>query len=280
MIPYYIQTLPYSLHKNNKATFDKNGVIMSRIPYNKYYSYHATAIASYAIQELPSEQAYANLNWLKDNHINGAIKHDFIIPAYNIQPPWIGSLAQALSISALCRAYAHDNDKDHINTAHKFMGGLEKNCIKRTFFNDTWFCEYPGICSILNGHIYTMFGVRDMSKYTTRPTIKKRAEKLWRDAETTVVNNLYKYNTGHWSRYDLVNNAPASLFYHNVHIQQLEALNQMSNHSYDTYIKNWKIGLLRPTLPHKFKAMYIHFRRHGLVESTKRIQKMIAWKYL
>ena len=280
MIPYYIQLLPYSGHKKGKSTFDKNGVIMSKIRYNKHYNYHATAIASYAIINLPSEQAYENINWLKNNHEKGAIYHDFDIVSYdNVRAPWIGSLAQSLSISALCLAYKHDKDKDNLLTAHKFMGALEKHCIQRNLLG-TWFCEYPNIYSILNGHIYSMFCLQDIIKYTTSPETKQRAQSLWKETEHTVLNNLYRYNLGNWSRYDLHTLVPAKEFYHKVHISQLQYLNFMGGSPlYDKLITDWIKGLNK-IHHYKFKAMWMHMKRHGLIESMKRLKQTLEWKYL
>lgn len=73
--------------------------------------------------------------------------------------------------------------------------------------------------SILNGWIYALFGLHDLN--LVAPDEQRQA--LLDNTLAALGASLHRYDTGHWSRYDLLGNL-ASPFYHAVHVAQLEAL--------------------------------------------------------
>lgn len=272
---YYTKILPFSIHKKGPYKFDSNGVIQSKIPYTQKYDYHVTAIASYAIANVENSKIFdAQIKWLIDNiDKNGAYKHDFTFPFYNNFPkPWIGGLAQGLAISALIRA-------DEIKTAEKAFKCLQTKCTRTDNLSYLWIEEYPmdPPASILNGFIYALFGVYDLYKETKN----KEAEMLWIKGITTLENNLKYYDLGYWSKYSLLDNLPATGFYHKVHIEQLGVLfNITTKNIFETFSYNWNICLNSNTcqLKAKMKRNFIIIKKHGILRSWKKLQQQKKWK--
>jgi hypothetical protein len=85
----------------------------------------------------------------------------------------------------------------------------------------------PPTRHILNGMVYTLWGLRDVM----RASSDKRATELWEQGVDSVAKSLFLFDTGYWSRYwipedDL--NYVASIMYHNLHVVQLKALYQQT----------------------------------------------------
>ena len=161
---YHIDILPFSVSKKHPYKYDKNGVILSKIPYTQDYHHHATSIASCAIyyKGIDNKIADSQIKWLINNiSDDGGYYHNFILPFYNFNIPWVGGLAQGLAISALVKA-------NEIKTAEKAFRCLKNRCIFIDEFENVWIEEYPTSppAQILNGFIYELFGVYDFFSAT------------------------------------------------------------------------------------------------------------------
>lgn len=89
--------------------------------------------------------------------------------------------------------------------------------------NAVWYLE--GGKMILNGHIYSLFGLSDLYKITG----DEKVNELLETGIKSVAESIHLYDNGYWSLYWL--NKPyyvASAMYHNLHICQLRALSKMS----------------------------------------------------
>ena len=85
--------------------------------------------------------------------------------------------------------------------------------------------EYPTApqSHVLNGAIFALWGVRDVSLTTGR----RGRRRLHDDLLATLTTTCDRWDTGRWSRYDLFPSPPlniSSSFYHHLHISQLKAL--------------------------------------------------------
>lgn len=86
-----------------------------------------------------------------------------------------------------------------------------------------WYLEGGKI--ILNGHIYTLFGLADLVKISNQDWVKDHLNTGIR----SVVDSIQYFDNGFWSWYWV--DKPlyiASAMYHNLHICQLKALADMS----------------------------------------------------
>ena len=92
---------------------------------------------------------------------------------------------------------------------------------------ELWYEEYPATppLRVLNGHVYTLFGVADYARVTGDPEAHDR----WRRAAATAHAHLEGFDLGYWSAYDLRWREPAALHYQkNIHIPQLRILGQLT----------------------------------------------------
>jgi hypothetical protein len=101
--------------------------------------------------------------------------------------------------------------------------------------------------------MWGVWGVYDLWRITG----DVMAEKLWQESIRTLSDNIYKFDTGYWSKYDL---APlgmrntASFFYHKLHIVQLEVMFRLAgNDKFKEYAE--KFREYEWSICNKYKAM-------------------------
>lgn len=263
---YYVNTLPDDVSKGSPHKVEK-GVILSKIPYTQEYHHHATAIASSVLRNMD----WPSIEWLMDNmDDNGCIWHDFKLPFYEFETPWVGGLAQGLTISALVKAYEKYKVQDYLEGAKKAYNGLKLCC-----FKDGWIYEYPGVPSILNGNIYALFGLYDLLPYHSE------VKNTLNSCVHNLLVSIQKFDTGYWSRYDLITGIPATKFYHEVHIEQLAVLGRLSSLPNFTYISEIFKGYNKEKINHilskteRFKSL---LKKHGPVELYRINKRRKAWK--
>lgn len=277
MTTYHVDTLQSTISKNHPVQFDKQGVPKAKIPYTQQHKYHVTDIASYAIMNEDNPKIFnAQINWLVKNiEKDGSYQHHFRFPFYkNFPTPWVGGLAQGLAISALRIAYQKNQNPLYKKTAEKAFQGLKNNCIINKK-NYTWIEEYPITLHILNGFIYAIFGVYDLTTISKR----KDATDLFHQCINTLEDHLNQYDLGYWSRYSLHDHMPATLFYHQVHIKQLHALYKITQKNiFISYAQKWEKQI---TKSNQIKINQIrlinHIKKHGIFGSYQRYKKRKRW---
>ena len=265
---YYVDVLPFSKEKGHPYKYDEAGVLLSKIPYTQEYHHHVTAIASYAIAN-DSQSSDVGIKWLVNNmDDDGAYRHNFTFPFYyNFPKNWIGGLAQGLAISALVNA-------DEVDAAEKAFLALHKHCRYRDKNNNIWIEEYPldEPAHILNGFVYSLFGVFDLF-ITTK---NKKARKLWEDGLKTLVKNIDRYDMDGWSKYDLAEEMPAQPFYHNVHVKQMAALFSITEDAtFFDYEQRWKNRKYTASLKHL--CVQNAFDKYGIKGAFARNKERKRW---
>lgn len=157
----------------------------------------------------------------------------------------LSAMDQGLGISVLTRAYRLTGDKKYIDGAKaalvpftKFIseGGV-RNIIKLN--NCIWYEEdtVSRTRHILNGMIYAMFGLYDLSILED-----DLATKLWNTGIESLKSSVALFDCGFWSFYwldDKGSNYIASMLYHSLHVHMLKVLYQISGEAifYETYEK-------------------------------------------
>ena len=157
---------------------------------------------------------------IKDKGDYGVWEYTCIQPVYDIKPPWISAIAQGEAISVLLRAYQIFNNEEYLTTAKKAF-----NSFKRTDIvyldedKNIWYEEYPNQPHnhVLNGFIFALLGLFDFYR------LNKDSEsfELWTGGIKTLEKNIGLYDSGYWSRYDLLYKRIVGDDYHNIHIYQL-----------------------------------------------------------
>lgn len=138
------------------------------------------------------------------------------------------SMCQSQGISVLLRAYVLTDEEKYLISADKAVSLMiqDKNKNGTCFYDDTRtiFQEYVSDIeqSVLNGWIFSIFGLYDYYVITKNDNIKKIID----NTVSTLANELVKYDRKYWSSYDQVGTI-ASPAYHDLHICQLTALEKM-----------------------------------------------------
>jgi heparosan-N-sulfate-glucuronate 5-epimerase len=206
--------------------------------YTRYKAGDANAISSFIHAA----------NWLCDNiriidEKRGAWYYNFDLDSYSIKAPWCSALAQGQGISLLLRAYLQTGNLKYLKTSEYAMNHMlhpvEQNGLLYTQGSNIYFEEVVShrLTAILDGMIFSIFGLYDYYFVT------QEHSSLLKKSVNTIKNILPQYDLGFWSRADLYNQSPpmiSSLFYHNLHIEQLKALFHLSGiELFDFYQKKW-----------------------------------------
>ena len=133
------------------------------------------------------------------------------------------AMNQGEAISVLVRVYSFTKELKYLKSAEDLFCAFNKKYgdsgVTATIQNSVWFLE--GGKKILNGHIYALLGLYDLSKVSN----DKKIQLLFNDGVESVKKHLPHFDSGFWSWY-WINNPKymASAMYHNLHICQLKIL--------------------------------------------------------
>lgn len=158
---------------------------------------------------------------------------------YKTKAPWASAMAQGEIISLFLRYYQVNKDEKYLALAEKAYQFLSipvsEGGVKRIDENgDLWYEEYPSEppSYVLNGFIYTLFGLYDLYRVTNNKQVKKDIDLCIE----TLKNNLSKFDAGYWSYYDLLYKELVRYYYQkNVHVPQMEALYKLTGE--DIFLK-------------------------------------------
>lgn len=258
---YYIDMRPARIHYTENiynGKFDEMGVPMCSFGNNEY-TYFPINIAQYGFMlhadwlenkdEHTLELLKANLNQLQELKTEDDEEcvwwHHHFESKYNIQAPWASAMAQGECISFYLRMYQILGEEHLLKTALKAYRFLERDYedkgVKRIDKDgNLWYEEYPSNppSYVLNGFIYTIFGLYDLYRVTKQKDIWENIEKCIK----TLKENLHRFDAGYWSCYDLYKKELVRYYYQkNVHVPQLQALYLLANESiFETYATKWK----------------------------------------
>jgi hypothetical protein len=228
------------------APFDPNGVLLTPpLPF-----YHATRIAQYGLElharwlESGSVQArdafLSQANWLRDNQrtcagIRGCYPHPLPWTVYGANAGFLSAMTQGEAISVLLRAYESTKDERFFCAAHTasgpFRSTVEQGGVVCVAGNDVYLEEAAVTppAHILNGWIYALFGLYELSTRGGEPALRD----LFERSVQTLRRRLPLYDSGRWSYYSLLATRSgfrklATLKYHAFHIAQLHVLASMT----------------------------------------------------
>ena len=171
-------------------------------------------------------------NWLVNHLKKGednfwVWEHDFSMPIYHLDPPWVSAMAQGQGMSLLLRAYEQTKKMVYLKASRAafqaFLFPIEKGgvtCADEE--GNVWFEEYPTDppSHVLNGMIFAMIGIYDYLFVTADVD----AHRLFESGIITFLKKLGSYDTGYGSRYDLLTKRVVEEKYHRMHIAQLRLL--------------------------------------------------------
>lgn len=266
--------------------FDENGIPLLDYHGRVGKQYNPIAIAQYGLGyynlykkngdkenfEIAERQADWLVNNLETNQQGVKVWMHHFDWEYRdkLKAPWYSALAQGNGISLLLRIYLETKNESYLEAARKAfksfyitldMGGalyIDKN-------NDYWLEEtiVDPPTHILNGFLWTLFGVWDYWLLTQ----DRRVKDLFDKCIKTLKNNLKNFDTDFWSLYEQSGTKMkmlASPFYHNLHIIQLKILYKITKgqifkeyaERWEKYKNNWLYRNLALIYKIIFKILY------------------------
>ena len=199
-------------------------------------------LAAYDLLLLTDKQEYRIkfincANWAVDNQNDmGAWK---TFEHQNPAQPF-SSMAQGEGISLLVRAYKDTAESKYLNAATKALTFLLTNR------SDGGVCEsdndrlilyeYTYMPAVLNGWIFSAWGLLDYYKITGDKSIRH----AWEKTVDSIITYLPMFDNGFWSKYDL-DTKLASPFYHRLHIAQMNVMYDLTrNDVFKFYAERWQ----------------------------------------
>lgn len=198
-------------------------------------------LAAYDLYLNTGEETYkkkliACADWTVDNQQSDG---SWVTFAYkNLDHPY-SSMAQGEGISMLIRAHIASEDERYITAARKAKDFMLKPIPDGGTTNyqdgDVFLYECTHEPLILNGWIFSLWGLYDYSKYIDDDNVKNTL--------TTTLNTLKKklpeFDIGYWSKYDIEKRICSS-FYHKLHIAQLKVMYDLfGDEIYKKYADTW-----------------------------------------
>ncbi|MCZ4407259.1 D-glucuronyl C5-epimerase family protein [Cryomorphaceae bacterium 1068] len=182
---------------------------------------------------------------------------------YSIEAPYYSGMAVGEAISFYSRMSKILGNESLMNVASGCFDFLkipfEKGGVARIKGkNFYWIEEYPTNepSFVLNGFVYSIFGIYDYWKFSS----SEEAKSMFELTVNTLLNSLGEYDIGYWSVYDVLKRELVKKYYQkNVHVPQMMALyNLTGEQSFLDYGLKWKrqistLNLIRVELMYRIK---------------------------
>lgn len=156
----------------------------------------------------------------------------------NAEHPY-SSMAQAEAISLLVRAHIETQDDKFLECAEKavtFMfRPIEDGGTTKYTAHDIYLYEYTHEPLILNGWIFSIWGLYDYYKYVNDMHVKNVLDTTL----SSLKKKLPEYDIKYWSKYD-EGTTICSPFYHKLHVSQLMVMYDLfGDEIYKEYAEKW-----------------------------------------
>lgn len=182
------------------------------------------------------EKFLLQANWLVTNAKQkgnfSVWEYNFNWTKYKVTAPWVSAMAQGQGLSVLTRAYVLTGNTTYLDVAETAMKSFEVEMnasgVRYTDSSGIWYEEYADVnapsSKVLNGFIIALLGLYEYSFLTNSTS----GYELFSEGTLTLSVNLYRYDSGSWSHYDLIFNSTASLGYHKLHIDLLKTMHKIT----------------------------------------------------
>lgn len=227
---------------NDKTLLDENGITVNLIEGTKTV-YFPISIFQYALglwdlylaehSEERKKQFLKQCEWIIQNQKENGSWNCFEPIGYHQYT--VSSMGQGEAVSALARAFILTKDEKWLISAKKAMEfmiiPLEHGGTLLIDKQDYYLEEYPdqlgGKRSVLNGWIFSLFGIYDYLKLVDDGNVRD----IFNKSVSTLKKHLNDYDLGYWSYYDKTGRV-ASPAYHDLHIALLKTLADLTGEIY------------------------------------------------
>lgn len=150
------------------------------------------------------------------------------------------SMAQGEGISLLLRVYQETQNEKYLLGAKKakdfMIIPIEAGGTTQYLGEDVLFFEFTDKPLVLNGWIFSLWGLWDYAKYFDDIEV----EKLLQKSLSTLEKKLPSFDMKYWSKYDIEKRI-TSPFYHRLHIAQLRVMYDLTGKEiYLQYANKWE----------------------------------------
>lgn len=163
------------------------------------------------------------------------VSFDFVTP----EAPY-SSMAQGEGISLLLRAHIVTQNEAYLSAAKKacefLLKPLSEGGVCEYSGDEVYLYEYTNLPLVLNGWIFSIWGLYDLYKYTKEENLKPILDRTI----ATLKRSLPSFDMKYWSKYD-AGKCVASPFYHSLHIAQLRVMYKLfGGEEFSEYAQKWE----------------------------------------
>ena len=182
------------------------------------------------------QKVYACADWAVSNQEpNGG----WITFAHENKEFPYSAMAQGEGISLLLRAYIVSKNDVYLSTAKNAMAFMltsaENGGVTKYDGEDVYLMEYLYLPIVLNGWIFSIWGLMDFCKVAESAEVLGILDKTL----VSLKRKLKDFDAGYWSKYNECKMI-ASPFYHNLHIAQLNVMFDLTGDSiYKKFADRW-----------------------------------------
>jgi hypothetical protein len=189
--------------------------------HNEIYKNKLIACANWAVENQQEDGGWDTFTFETPNH------------------PY-SSMAQGEGISMLIRAHIITQDERYISAVHKAKDFMIKSIADGGTTNyqgeDVYLYECTHDPLILNGWIFSLWGLFDYSKYIEDSEVQK----VFHATLTSLKKKLPEFDIKYWSKYE-DGKRICSPFYHKLHIAQLTVMHDLfGDEIYKEYADKWE----------------------------------------
>ena len=199
-------------------------------------------IASYDLflktgEEIYKKKLLACADWAIENQQDDG---GYVTFAHTTPDTPYSSMAQGEAASMLVRAHILTKDDRYLTAAEKsikfMLVPLKDGGTTEYIDDDVILYESAHYAAVLNGWIFSLWGLYDFVKYTNDPTAGQILDRTL----CTLKKKLPDYDNGYWSKYD-AEKMICSPFYHKLHIAQLRVMYDLfGDRIYNEYADKWE----------------------------------------
>lgn len=189
------------------------------------------------------DKALSCANWAIDNQQEDG---SWVTFAYETPDYPYSAMAQGEGISLLLRVYQETKEEKYLDAAKKakefMLLSFEEGGPTKYDGSDVYLYECPKDPLILNGWIFSLWGLMDYCKILDDSNVKEVLDKTL----STLEKRLPDFNLSYWSMYE-DGKRISSPFYHKLHVAQLNVMYDLTGKDvfkkyadlWHKYEKNW-----------------------------------------
>ena len=244
---YYWNYIAKGIFRPGLYKFDKEGVFVFYTNNNAYY--HPAAIPQVFLSFLfeqtadPSKdkrkEMDAQLKWIVANAKevgDDQLAWYYLFDYHGAKAPWTSGISQGFMISVLTRASLLYQDIKYLEMARKAFNFMDKSIEEggHRFSDDQYplfYEEGHNHNHILNGHIFSLFGVYDLYMVTKEEKYKS----IFDRGLVSIKKNIKDFTLGFFSKYAGKTKETSNNSYHHLHINLMKAIYIITG---DTFFKD------------------------------------------